>query len=85
MASCETCGNSYDKAFQVVMNGKSHTFDSFECAIFALAPTSSVERASSVMASKRPAPSTAATIALKTTGSAGCATVFDTAMSLQRG
>ena len=39
MATCETCGNSYDKSFQVVMNGKSHTFDSFECAIFALAPT----------------------------------------------
>jgi hypothetical protein len=36
---CETCGNDYDKAFQVVMNGKSHTFDSFECAIAALAPT----------------------------------------------
>jgi hypothetical protein len=28
----------YDKAFQVVMNGKAHTFDSFECAIHALAP-----------------------------------------------
>jgi len=29
MATCETCGNDYDKAFQVVMNGKAHTFDSF--------------------------------------------------------
>ena len=38
MATCETCGNDYDKAFQVVMNGKSHTFDSFECAIHAMAP-----------------------------------------------
>jgi hypothetical protein len=38
MATCETCGNDYDKAFQVVQNGKSHTFDSFECAIQALAP-----------------------------------------------
>jgi hypothetical protein len=35
---CETCGNSYDKAFQVVMNGQMHTFDSFECAITTLAP-----------------------------------------------
>ena len=35
---CETCGNDYDKAFQVTMAGKSHTFDSFECAIEALAP-----------------------------------------------
>jgi hypothetical protein len=39
MAQCETCGNEYDKAFEVTMNGTSHTFDSFECAIYALAPT----------------------------------------------
>jgi len=38
MARCETCGNDYDKTFDVVTNGKSHTFDSFECAIHALAP-----------------------------------------------
>jgi hypothetical protein len=36
---CETCGNDYDKAFQVVMEGQPHTFDSFECAAQALAPT----------------------------------------------
>jgi hypothetical protein len=39
MAQCETCGNEYDKAFKVVLAGGSHTFDSFECAIQALAPT----------------------------------------------
>ncbi len=40
MAVCEVCGNDYDKAFQVVMAGESggHQFDSFECAIHALAP-----------------------------------------------
>lgn len=38
MAVCETCGNDYDKAFEVLMNGERHTFDSFECAIQALAP-----------------------------------------------
>ncbi|MBA3423408.1 MAG: hypothetical protein ACR2HO_02065 [Rubrobacteraceae bacterium] len=39
MAQCETCGNEYDQAFQVTMSGgDSHTFDSFECAIHALAP-----------------------------------------------
>lgn len=38
MATCEMCGNSYDKSFQVVMGGIPHTFDSFECAISALAP-----------------------------------------------
>lgn len=36
--NCEWCGNSYDKSFEVVMNGKSHTFDSFECAVQTLAP-----------------------------------------------
>ena len=35
---CEVCGNNYDKAFTVSMAGKIHTFDSFECAIHALAP-----------------------------------------------
>jgi hypothetical protein len=39
MARCETRGNDYDKAFQVSMGGVTHTFDSFECAIHALAPT----------------------------------------------
>jgi hypothetical protein len=32
------CGNNYDKSFEVVRGGKSHTFDSFECAIHLLAP-----------------------------------------------
>jgi hypothetical protein len=40
--SCETCGNSYDKAFKVTTSdGEEHTYDSFECAIHALAPTCS--------------------------------------------
>jgi hypothetical protein len=38
MARCETCGNDYDKSFQMIMNGETHTYDSFECAIEALAP-----------------------------------------------
>lgn len=38
MARCEVCGNEYDKAFHVVMAGSTHVFDSFECAIHALAP-----------------------------------------------
>jgi hypothetical protein len=37
-AACEVCGNEYDKSFQVVVNGGTHVFDSFECAIQALAP-----------------------------------------------
>jgi len=38
MARCETCGNDYDKAFTVEVAGQRHIFDSFECAIEALAP-----------------------------------------------
>ncbi len=38
MAECEVCGNEYDKAFEVTQDGETHTFDSFECAIHALAP-----------------------------------------------
>ena len=39
MAECEVCGNDYHMAFQVVAAGRTHTFDSFECAIHRLAPT----------------------------------------------
>jgi nitrite reductase/ring-hydroxylating ferredoxin subunit len=35
---CEVCGNTYDKAFQIIVQDKPHVFDSFECAIQALAP-----------------------------------------------
>jgi hypothetical protein len=30
MPTCEACGNDYDRAFQVTLNGSTHTFDSFE-------------------------------------------------------
>jgi hypothetical protein len=36
---CEVCGNDYDKSFTVIQENKEHVFDSFECAIHALAPT----------------------------------------------
>jgi Rieske Fe-S protein len=38
MAVCDVCGNDYDKAFEVRTPDGTHTFDSFECAIHALAP-----------------------------------------------
>ena len=38
MPICDHCGNDYDKAFEVRTPDGSHTFDSFECAIHALAP-----------------------------------------------
>ena len=38
MAVCDVCGNDYDKSFEVTFAGRRHVFDSFECAIHALAP-----------------------------------------------
>jgi len=40
MARCEICGNDYDKSFTVTpAHGGMRTFDAFECAIQALAPS----------------------------------------------
>jgi hypothetical protein len=39
MAQCEVCGNEYDKTIEVTAAGATHVFDSFECAIHALAPS----------------------------------------------
>lgn len=39
MGQCEQCGNVYDKSFDIVKDGETLTFDSFECAIQKLAPT----------------------------------------------
>ena len=41
MPKCDVCGNDYDKAFQITQAGRTMTFDSFECAIHAMAPTCS--------------------------------------------
>ena len=38
-ATCEVCGNVYDKCFELKIGGQTHVFDSLECAIHALAPT----------------------------------------------
>lgn len=38
MKRCEVCGHPSERAFSVTLQGKEHTFDSFECAIQALAP-----------------------------------------------
>ncbi len=38
MATCDVCGNEYDKAMRISVADATHTFDSFECAIHALAP-----------------------------------------------
>ena len=39
MTRCETCGNEYERALTVTLDGIEHHFDCFECAIHALAPT----------------------------------------------
>jgi len=39
MPVCDTCGNDYANAFTITTHdGQVHTFDSFECAVHALAP-----------------------------------------------
>jgi hypothetical protein len=38
VARCEVCGNEYDKSFEIVVQGTTHVFDSFECAIHGVAP-----------------------------------------------
>ncbi|MDQ3722479.1 MAG: hypothetical protein M3376_05295 [Actinomycetota bacterium] len=39
MGQCEVCGNEYDKTMTIaVAGGAQHVFDSFECAIHAIAP-----------------------------------------------
>jgi hypothetical protein len=38
LTRCEVCGNHYERAFVVVRESETHVFDSFECAIHALAP-----------------------------------------------
>jgi hypothetical protein len=39
MARCDVCGNDYEKTMTITMPGRSGTFDSFECALHALAAT----------------------------------------------
>jgi hypothetical protein len=38
---CEVCGNEYDRVLRIRLadDDREHVFDSFECAIHALAPT----------------------------------------------
>ena len=38
MAKCDSCGNNYDKSFEISGPLGNGTFDSFECAIHKLAP-----------------------------------------------
>lgn len=37
-ATCDTCGNTYDKTFTVQRGDEFGTFDSFECAVHLMAP-----------------------------------------------
>lgn len=39
MALCDVCGNDYDKPLEIRHKGRTGTFDCFECAIHAMAPT----------------------------------------------
>lgn len=39
MGRCDVCGNEYEKTMVITGAGRSGTFDSFECAMHAMAPT----------------------------------------------
>ena len=41
MAQFDVCGNHYDKTMEIRLRGKTGTYDCFECAIYALAPSCS--------------------------------------------
>ena len=67
MAKCDVCGNDYDKPLSVTQSGRTMTFDSFECAINAMAPRCAhCNAGSSGTASRRQARSTAAPTARST-------------------
>lgn len=38
LKQCAVCGNDYEKLIEIKHDGKTNFFDSFECAIHALAP-----------------------------------------------
>jgi hypothetical protein len=38
MKRCDTCGNEYERTFEVLVEGRTYVFDCFECAIHKLAP-----------------------------------------------
>ena len=38
MARCDVCGGDYDQVMNIRLNGRSGTYDCFECAIHAMAP-----------------------------------------------
>ena len=82
MATCDVCGNDYDKTFRVTQNGRSMTFDSFECAISALAPVCSYCNCrSSVTVWNRAGHSTVVPIAQKTREQPRFATARDFALA----
>jgi hypothetical protein len=39
MATCNVCGNDYDRPLIVRLDGREYVFDSLECAAHRLAPT----------------------------------------------
>ena len=64
MATCDVCGNDYDKSFTLQQGGRSSTFDSFECAIMRSHRAAHIATArSSDMALKEAVRSSAAHIA----------------------
>ena len=78
MGKCVQCGNEYDQSFTVTMGDGTFVFDSFECAIAALAPSARIATAaSSATACSTATRSSAASIAPSMKASRACATAID--------
>ncbi len=56
MPVCEVCNNGQAVIFEIVVGGKSHLFDSFECAIHALWPSEAGGSGGSGAETPRPGP-----------------------------
>lgn len=56
MPVCEVCNDGQAVIFEIVVGGKSHLFDSFECAIHALWPSEAGGRLGSPSETPRATP-----------------------------
>ena len=54
MATCEVCGNDYDKAFQVTVAGATHTFDNSNAPFMPWRPPVRIAAAGSSAMAWRP-------------------------------
>jgi len=66
MARCQVCGNDYAKPMEIHLAGKIGIFDSFECAIHAMAPVcTAIVESSDTAWNRRDRSSVAGTVPMK--------------------